>query len=47
MFEYTLAGCWVWQIMKEHHEQQKQIETMDWEGRPYYPQDQEDDDKDL
>lgn len=47
MFGFGLAECWVVEQMNEAREQQKQIQTMEWEGRPYYPQDEEDDDKDL
>lgn len=45
-WEFGLVGCWIVEQMNERREQQKQIETMDWEGRPY-PQDDEDDEDDL
>lgn len=44
---FGLVECWFLEQMNEEREQQKQIQTMEWEGRPYYPQDEEDDDKDL
>lgn len=46
-WEFGLVGSWIVEQMNEAREQQKQIQTMEWEGRPYYPQDEEDDDKDL
>lgn len=44
---FGLMECWLVEKMIEQREQQKQIETMDWEGRPYYPQDEDEDDNDL